>query len=181
MLFAGLQPKQIANSLSSRIYITACFRAVARRSSVWDNTLYLAAFLLPLHNLQSVSTWDGGGSGSEYQPQGKLLQPTCAAAWLLALLPLPLCCSPLCLHSEINTNGQGGYCFCRLKRTTLAPCEKSFGQQPEAGCWDPPTTQFGCSFCPWPCLPLGGFPALPQAMLLSASKTCSLLVCSPCF
>lgn len=47
--------------------------------SVWDNALYLAVLPLSLH-LQSVSTWDGGGSGSKYQPQGKLLQPTCAAA-----------------------------------------------------------------------------------------------------
>lgn len=60
MLFAGSQPEQIANSLFSHIYITACFRAVARHSSVQDNTLYLAALLLLPRGLQSVSTWAGG-------------------------------------------------------------------------------------------------------------------------
>lgn len=102
MLFAGSQPEQIVNSLSSRIYITACFRAVARHFSVRDNTLYLAALLLPPRGLQSVGTWDGGGSGSTYQPQGKLLQPTCAAAWLPApLLALPRS-SPLRLHLKMK-------------------------------------------------------------------------------
>ena len=181
MLFAGSQPEQIVNSLSSRICITACFRAVAGHFSVWDNTLYLAALLLPPRGLQGVSTWDGGGSGSKRQPQGKLLQPTCAAAWLPAPLPSPLRCPPLCLCLEINTNGQGSHCFCCLKGTALTPYVKRFGQRPKAGCWDTPTAQFGCSFCPWPCLSPGGFPALPQAMLLSASKTCNLLVCSPYF
>lgn len=148
MLFAGSQPEQIVNSLSSRIYITACFGAVARHFSVRDNTLYLAALLLPPRGLQSVSTWDGGGSGSKYQPQGKLLQPTCAAAWLLAPPLPPLRCSPLCLHLEINTNGQEGHCFCCLKGTTLAPYVKRFGQWPEAGSRETPTAQLGCSFCP---------------------------------
>lgn len=119
MLFAGSQPKQIVNSLSSRTYITACFRAAARHFSDWDNTLYLAALLLPQDSLQSVSTWAGGGSESKYQPQDKLLQPTCVTAWLPTLLPLPLHHSPLCLHLEINTNCKGG-------RALLLPFKRDY-------------------------------------------------------
>lgn len=100
VVFAGSQPEQIVNSLSSHIYITACFRAVARHFSVQGNTLYLAALLLSPRALPSVSTWAGGGSGSESQPQGERLQPTCMAAWLPAPLPSPRHCSPFHLHLE---------------------------------------------------------------------------------
>lgn len=113
-----------------RIYITVCFRAEARHFSVQDNTLYLAALLLAPCGLQSVSTWAEGSSGSEYQPQGKLLQPPCMAACLSAPVVLLLRCSLCCLHLEINING---HCFCCLKGTTFAPYVKRFGQWPEAG------------------------------------------------
>jgi len=103
----------------------------------------------------------GGGSGSEYQLQGKLWQLTCAAAWPPA--PPPVHCSPLCLRLEINTNGQGGHCFSHFAGTTLAPYAKRFEQRPEAGGRDAPTAWLGCSFCSWPCLPPGGFPAPSRA------------------
>lgn len=119
--FAGSQLEQIVNSSSSCIYITACFRAGA---SVQDNTLYLAALLLLPYSLQSVGTWDGGGSGSTYQLRASCCSPP-------ARLPgsWPHCC-PLCLpllsayvwrHTQVGREGSASAiwkgCLCSL-------CEK---------------------------------------------------------
>lgn len=165
--FAGSQLEQIVHSSSSCIYITACFRAGA---SVQDNTLYLAALLLLPYSLQSVGTWDGGGSGSTYQLRASCCSPP-------ARLPgsWPHCC-PLCLLSYLPMSGDihkwaGRVLLLPFEKAACAPCVKRFGQWPKAGSWDATAILFGFSFSAWLCISLEDFPC---TMLLSVSKTSSL-------